>query len=605
MKYNFIKRFYNQCKYSIRYKFTLTIILIALLPMSFSYFYLYGSIYSTLEKNAEKLLMNSINIINNNLERQFDIIDQTSMLFLSNITLRSVLEDESYKKFDYTQPEKNLLMDQNLKSQLLFNYAWDRKWLDSVFILENPDVYYFITRNGPSPKIIDNNVDVYNYVDTLEGEKHFIPPTEENPIIYFIRNINDLNTQELIGRLILGIDVDSLSQTDERLIEYDNVQIFTFDDNGIIYSHTDRSLLGQKVDNIFRNLGRSSSIHDIEIDGKEYFVTSMEIDKYNLTSIIAIPKSEVLFDLISNMRYYRVTIWIGVVLSLIIGLYISSRLVKPIKLITNVTQKVKKGIFHETLPPSKYTELNQFSVAFNTMIDEIDYLINEVYEKQLLIKESELAMLQSQINPHFLFNVLETIGWEAVLSNNDKINEMITSLGQLIRASITLGSREKISIGEELEYINSYLCLQKIRYEDRLDFEVNIADDSLSDYFIPKLSVIPLVENAIVHGLEEKRGIGHLEINIYRTEMGISFEIIDDGKGFDATSFDFNSIESFEKRKSTSSSIGLYNSHKRIKLMYGNEYGLSIESKIDVGTMVILQIPLDDEEDFNVSTYDS
>ena len=162
-----------------------------------------------------------------------------------------------------------------------------------------------------------------------------------------------------------------------------------------------------------------------------------------------------------------------------------------------------------------------------------------------------------------------------------------------MRSCINLTLTEKITIGEELQYIYHYLSLQKIRFEDKLETEVHISDSSIASCYLPKLCVLPIVENAIVHGLEGKRGKGHLVMKVYLESESVVFEITDDGIGFIPEKLNFNQLESIEMRKNNHRSIGLYNSNKRIKLMYGETYGLSINSQIHEGTKVILIIPID------------
>jgi two-component system sensor histidine kinase YesM len=216
-----------------------------------------------------------------------------------------------------------------------------------------------------------------------------------------------------------------------------------------------------------------------------------------------------------------------------------------------------------------------------------------VYKKQLLLKESELKSLQSQINPHFLFNVLETISWRARMSNNDEIYQMITSLGYLLRASFATSGIEKVKISEEMHYIEFYLLLQKKRFEEKLEIEINNQIESLDIYYVPKLSVQPIVENAIVHGLEQKIGNGKLTITMYIEHEDIVFEIHDNGVGFQVADVDLREMNSSFKSNDKHSNIGLFNSNRRIKLLYGEAYGITLESQINMGTKVTLRIPKD------------
>ncbi|HYE84156.1 MAG TPA: sensor histidine kinase [Clostridia bacterium] len=592
-----ISNFIYRCKTSIRYKFTIVIVFIVLIPMSLSYAYAYHNTYLRLKENVEQNLRDSISIIRADLEGQFDIINQTSFLFLSNQTIRSVLQMEPDAA--YYHYEKTYRMDRELNNLLLFNSAWERKLLKYVLVYEDPLNYYFISRNPITTNFL-NNTGIEKYLELTEKERQFIPPSTADETIYFIRNINDLNTQKYLGKLVMGINVDALSYVDKSFAAYDNLQIICFDNNGIIYSHTDKKMLGKRAPSPYFELTGLPGIHSITMDSEKYIASSMKISDYGMNAVVAIPENQVFANLDTSMQRYFIWYVISILFSLLIGFYLSSRVVEPLKLLTELSDKIKSGHFHEKMPPSKYYELDELSCTFNTMTDEIDHLINQVYEKQLLLKESELATLQMQINPHFFFNILETVSWEARFCGNDKIFDMTASLGQLMRACITRSSSEKITIGEELQYIENYLALQKIRFEDRMSASVNIKDASVKSYYLPRLCVLPLVENAIVHGLESKRGEGRLEINIAESDELIIIEVIDDGVGFSTEHLDISRLEAIEVRKNAHSSIGLYNSNKRIALMYGSEYGLKVESEKNNGTKVTVTIPIDKEGDSHV-----
>jgi len=190
------------------------------------------------------------------------------------------------------------------------------------------------------------------------------------------------------------------------------------------------------------------------------------------------------------------------------------------------------------------------------------------------------------------------------MTNNENIYKMVTSLGQFLRANISMSSREKITIGEELQYIDFYLYLKKMRFGDRLDTCISVEDDSIKRYHLPKLCIQPLVENAVIHGLEGKRGKCLITVKIIKEYEAIRFEVSDNGIGFDTGSISLDASETITYRKKGHTSIGLYNSNKRIKLMYGDEYGLSIQSEIGKGTFVIVKIPFDGEAASGVQSND-
>ncbi len=217
-------------------------------------------------------------------------------------------------------------------------------------------------------------------------------------------------------------------------------------------------------------------------------------------------------------------------------------------------------------------------------------VIESGYESRILKEESELKFLQSQMNPHFLFNILLTIQIKAKMSGDEDVSLMITSLSNLLRAGIYGDKRSKIKISEELKYVEYYLSLQKERFDERLTYEIKVYDDALLDCEVPRLSIEPLVENAVVHGLEEVERNGFAKICVSAEGNDICIHVIDNGKGFDPL-FDINKPEEDIVKGSKREKVGLRNTNKRIKLMYGNQYGISIESKPLTGTDVMVRIP--------------
>ena len=231
------------------------------------------------------------------------------------------------------------------------------------------------------------------------------------------------------------------------------------------------------------------------------------------------------------------------------------------------------------------------------MTKEIDHLVNRIYREQLTRKDAEIKALQSQINPHFLFNTLESINWMAQLNNVPEISETVSALSSLMEISIGRDDR-LITIEEEFTYIDNYILILKKRFEDRITLEKNIQSEVM-DIKIPRLLIQPLIENAVYHGLERSRNKGVIKLNAQISGDEVLIEVVDNGLGIekdeleminDKLSMDnetyFRSMESNGKK-----SIGIDNVNRRIKLLYGEEYTLRLESVPGEYTKVIVHIP--------------
>jgi two-component system sensor histidine kinase YesM len=274
-------------------------------------------------------------------------------------------------------------------------------------------------------------------------------------------------------------------------------------------------------------------------------------------------------------------------------------IVTPINRLVKGMKKLQAGEGNVQIKNDRGDELGFLNKAFNEMSSEINHLVNWVYREQLTRKEAELKALQSQINPHFLFNTLEAINWLAQLNNVPEISSTVSDLSDLMEGSIGRDDR-LITIKEEFTYADKYISLQKRRFGDRIELVKNIQTEVYS-IKIPRLLIQPLIENAVYHGIERIRGKGTITLNAEKLEDCVSIEVIDNGAGMeredleqlnDRLSMDndtyFKSLNDKKRR-----SIGIENVNRRIKLFYGENYGLKICSEIGKFTKAVVIIPFE------------
>lgn len=590
-------------KTPVRHKITLVIVILLLIPMSIVGLYFYWSIGSVLTKNANDNLSQLIQQANDNIENSFKIVDTTSLHFLSNKTIRSWISgDMSFEGDFYSLFINKSKIEEDLKYSLMFNNAWDMNLISTAYVFLKEDTYCSIFKSWPNIESIDkNNITVFKKItgSKVRG-KEIIQPSLKDRTIYFTRIVSNINNPDQSLALIFGTDENELHKKYVELLSFPGSMVYITDEHGVIYSSSDRDSLGSIVDSSILALKGNTGVSEVDFEDTTYFVTSRKIGKTGLNFIAGIPKKQVLSKLSDSMRNYIGITLLIVFASVLVGIICSLRFTRFIRDLLHVINKVKVGNYEAKMPAYKDIELNLLSNTFNNMTDETKYLINQVYEKQLLLKETEFKFLQSQMNPHFLFNTLITIGYKARLSEDETIYKMVTSLTELLQAGIYKNSQAKVTIRQELEFVNFYLYLQKMRFEDELEYAIHVSDESILDFVLPKLSIEPLIENAVVHGLEEKIGKGTIELNIRRENESIYFEVIDDGAGFESGSIDLDDNETINMRKKGHNSIGMINTNKRIKLMYGELYGISIESEIGKGSKVTVHIPEDRSELTNV-----
>jgi two-component system sensor histidine kinase YesM len=237
-------------------------------------------------------------------------------------------------------------------------------------------------------------------------------------------------------------------------------------------------------------------------------------------------------------------------------------------------------------------EITELGMSFNIMIGKIKELLDSKMKEQENLKKAELRALQAQINPHFLYNTLDTIIWMAESKKTDQVVQIVSALSNFFRISLSKGM-DWITIGEELDRIKSYLTIQKMRYQDILDFRIEAQDDVMENTIL-KLILQPLVENALYHGIKNKRQGGTITVRARRQgEDEIRLEVEDDGIGFmpEKLAQLRRELEDDAGDIKLESGFGIGNVNKRIRLYYGKPYGVSIESEYNTGTRVTLVIP--------------
>lgn len=277
--------------------------------------------------------------------------------------------------------------------------------------------------------------------------------------------------------------------------------------------------------------------------------------------------------------------------SILISIFFASSVVRPVRKLQELMTKVEGGNLDIHYDYTGCDEIAQLGKSFNSMILKIKELISKVYMEQMDKRKAELEVLQSQIKPHFLYNTLDTIQWKAIEHNAFEVADMITALSNLFRISISKGE-EVISLEEEIEHVRSYLFIQRIRYQDTLDYQVEY-EESLKECKVLKLIIQPVVENAIYHGIKNRRGKGFISIKISQEKKLIVIQIVDNGIGIKEERLaEIKSYLNGERKKGGSIGYGLYNVNERIRLEYGLEYGINVCSKYGEGAYITIKIPV-------------
>jgi two-component system, sensor histidine kinase YesM len=406
--------------------------------------------------------------------------------------------------------------------------------------------------------------------------------------------------KQKIGAVICDLDLKKVAGLMNLSAYEKNGQIFLLDQKGTIIVDRDTSLIGQhyEADKLAKMKGDSGSFvvqkSTDSADSVLLIYHSTAIKGWKLVS--SIPMSEIKGHSLSLKTKIAGIIYLCLVLNIVISMIVTFRLSRPVKnLLTTLDQTANTTL--KVIPKNYvYRELNQIGDKFVELMGRIQNLVEQNYISQLAWKESELRALQSQINPHFLFNTLQLLQTEIVYGNTNESNDIILSLSNLLRYSTRVGS-ELVELQSEINYLKDYLFILTKKFNDNLTFEFEIPDEFLWHCKIIKLILQPIVENCIKHGFGDYPDRNTIHIHVKSVPKGLLIYVEDNGKGIEKVEL-LRLRELINNRTAkVNNRVGLQNVHQRIQLKFGRGYGLFICSRKGRFTRVYVLIPRIEREE--------
>lgn len=398
-----------------------------------------------------------------------------------------------------------------------------------------------------------------------------------------------------VGLIAVEANISNMENQVNELDKVTRGKSLIVDENGKVVYDSGQKLLTKDISNtnLYRMAkGGSGSFYDT-VSGNERLNIYSSSSKTNWKVIISIPVDELTRDVkVTRNATFAATLII-IVLALIISIILSFALTKPLTQMIQLMKKVQNGDLDVQFRVTRRDEIGLLGHQFNRMLARIRQLIQDIYRIEEQKKEAELQALQSQINPHFIYNTLESIRMTAELNDDIEAADMISILGKLLRYS-TGELTGRTTMKQELMYVRNYVELLGYRYPGRFQLEIDVPGE-LDNYAIIKLVFQPIIENAAYHGLDDSKPQMHLSIKYETTEDKLLFHISDDGCGMDQATLDkLNDSLKHElpPKKSINGGIGMKNVHQRVQLQYGAAYGIEVFSEPGVGTDVILSLPL-------------
>ncbi len=526
-----------------------------------------------------------------NIEKELEELDNVMLNFQWNQDIQKML------RRDYTN---STLRDRKLDMQNVINKMQimtnTRLGIELFYLIRTDSEEYSIATSTEAEVLVDgfwNMRDLISeYAKKTDGQIKWVKLMKNDNIILGIRDVYDVEYMNKIGLLVIGIRGEQIAKSYSNLKTTSGSYFAIFDEKGDIISTDAKS--ETNFEEIYKSIKNGNGLDTIV---NNYNYISKKSDYTSWTIVQATPYKEIMSS-VNKTRYiiFGIILIALAIILFIVRIYTNS-MVKPIKQLMGEMEKVKKEDFDVYADDCRGDEFGELAQDFNLMVKKIRILIEEDYKKKLILQDAEYKYLRAQINPHFIYNTLDSINWLAINVGQKEISRITIALGRLLRRSIS-GKQNVIRLGDELEGINDYITIQKLRYGERLNFEANVPADYIS-CVIPRSTLQPIIENALVHGLNNKSGSGRIEVSARHVENTLELIIKDDGIGMTSERINQVMEEDIEEDVEGHTGVGLKNVHNRIKLLFGEAYGIQLESIIDKGTIITIRVPLKLETDFN------
>ncbi|MDF2612248.1 MAG: signal transduction histidine kinase, LytS [Clostridia bacterium] len=424
-----------------------------------------------------------------------------------------------------------------------------------------------------------------------ETQNIFAYYIDEDSNIYIGETLFDRNKFEEAGILVFKIKKEYLVDKYSKVLEGPKEGVYVVESNG-------KEILskGNLPENKWERIKGFLNIHVKEADlykneDKQQVILYSQVHSVNLSmsSAIFISKDILLTDIrhLSKITLILCVSTLPIFLLFAAGLY--KEIIYPIYTLSGKMQQIENGEIGVVMKSDRRDELGYLFSTFDKMSQRIQYLVNTVYKEEIALKNAEIKLLQDQMNPHFLYNTLEMINWKARMLGSEEIPEMIEALSGIMEINIDRRKTPFLTIEEEMRYLDNYIFLIHKRFGEKIVFKKDV-DINTYALKIPRIILQPLVENAITHGIEPV-GSGTIFLGVKVKEEKLVITIQDNGQGIEEDVLKDLYMEMVSEEKVTGK-VGVINVQKRIKLLYGEEYGLTLSSKPNEGTLITVRLPI-------------
>jgi two-component system sensor histidine kinase YesM len=585
-------------KLSLKGKLITSFIGLIIFPLIFLSIFSSNLYLQEIQDTVIKSAVQSNEQVIKNLDSFLGLLSKLTEYPISDTSIREILKKD-YSKAEYPDYEK--ARDFDIAKGLLYNnikvYS---DMIDSIF-LYRADTYEIRGRT-PTDSLNSNyapsNEKWLTDITNLNGGYSVIGIHRDiqtipggNYVITAGRSIIEPGTGNNLGTIIINVRVEDLNKLWMDSTLTPNTKFFLVDEKDNIIFSSDKDLINTSIHRVIEGNADFDSFNnkEININGQKYYLMTSVSDMSNWKVVMLVPREE-LFSFFGKMYgMTALTALVIIIVSVIIAIMIATGVARPLYKLNGAMREVARGNFDAEIEVGGSGEVREISLTVQKMIREIKTLIGKIYKEEEEKRVAEMNALQSQINPHFLYNTLNAIKWMANIQGASGIENVLNTLSSMF-AFTAKSSCDFVPIREEIEFVQNYLKILNIRYYNKFTVDFDI-DENVYEYKTLKFLLQPVIENAVFHGIEGVERKGRIRIAIYHSEGKVFFKVEDNGKGITKEVLDRIFSEEGENVHKKFNSIGIPNIQKRIRLHFGEEYGLSIQSVSNRGTTVTIVIP--------------
>lgn len=595
---------------SFRVKIFFIIFIAILVPTVTAGTIIYIKSENAIRDQTSLTITNSMNLVIENIDSSLNAINDMSNSILTDNRLTSiVLAKRNLEYGDRVQTYSELRdllssFSGRIRNTVMMNGLVSYSlYIDSQKTVIDSKSTYFEDVNA-------NEIDFVKRIkegkDT--GSWFLSTPFEENSILGFGRSrligtkqitydnvLKDSggNTQAILA---INVTTNFISDNINKIQTGMLGEIVALDEDGNLVSQSDKNITDwksdnyKKINNRITELAKRSGSFTYELGNESDFVIYSISEYTDWRYVVIIPTAQLWEQVFEIQKFLVLVISVSVLLVFLITYLLSYIFYKPLEKLVQAMQKIENRNLDARIDDKRNDEYHKVYKGFNDMVTELKSLINDLVNEKLLKKEADIKLLQAQINPHFLYNTLESIHSIAKIKKVDEISNMVSALAKFFRISLS-GGKDVVTLQEAVNLILNYLTIQNIRFNGKIDYRIDIPEET-TGYMVPKLILQPIVENSIYHGIEKKKGEGRLVISARRQGGNLLLSVEDNGAGISENELEElrKSIESdsFEN----SENFALKNLNRQIVLKYGPEFGVTISSVKGEGTLVDVRLPI-------------